>query len=55
MLWRSGRLAAQTAQMLLRALYEAAAIKPAIVQNRFYRDTGYDKALRAHCRERGFV
>jgi diketogulonate reductase-like aldo/keto reductase len=40
---------------LLRALYEAAAIKPAIVQNRFYRDTGYDKDLRAYCRERGIV
>ena len=40
---------------LLRALYEAAEVKPAIVQNRFYRDTGYDKDLRAYCREHGIV
>merc|ERR1712051_1176497 len=27
-----------------------ARIKPAVVQNRFYRDTGYDKELRSFCR-----
>lgn len=39
----------------LRALDEAASVKPAIVQNRFYRETRYDQALRAYCRERGIV
>lgn len=40
---------------LLRALYEAAAVKPAIVQNRFHRETGYDRELRAWCRARNIV
>lgn len=40
---------------LLRALHEEASVKPAIVQNRFYRATGYDRELRAFCRERGIV
>lgn len=40
---------------LLDALYRAAEVKPAIVQNRFYSATGYDKALRAFCREHGLV
>jgi len=35
----------------LEALWQAARIKPAVVQNRFYRDTGYDTSLRAFCRE----
>jgi len=39
----------------LRTLYEAARIKPAIVQNRFYADSGYDIALRRFCRERGVI
>ncbi len=39
----------------LAALCEAATIKPAIVQNRFYRATGYDRELRAFCREQGIV
>jgi len=29
-----------------KRLYEAAEVKPTIVQNRFYRETNYDKALR---------
>jgi diketogulonate reductase-like aldo/keto reductase len=36
----------------LEALYLAARIKPAIVQNRFYAATGYDREIRAFCRER---
>jgi diketogulonate reductase-like aldo/keto reductase len=36
----------------LRALYDAARIKPAIVQNRFHAATGYDAPIRAFCRER---
>ncbi len=39
----------------LRELYDAARIKPALVQNRFYADSGYDGAIRAFCRERGVV
>ncbi|PPC90158.1 MAG: aldo/keto reductase [Methylobacter sp.] len=34
---------------LFEYLYDKAKIKPAVLQNRFYRTTGYDKALRAYC------
>lgn len=40
---------------LLTALHAAAEVKPAIVQNRFYRETDYDRELRAWCREHGVV
>lgn len=40
---------------LLRSLYGPARIKPSIVQNRFHRATGYDRELRAFCRDRGIV
>jgi diketogulonate reductase-like aldo/keto reductase len=33
----------------LESLYEAARIKPAVVQNRFYADTNYDRHIRAYC------
>jgi diketogulonate reductase-like aldo/keto reductase len=33
----------------LKSLNEAARIKPAIVQNRFYADTNYDRDLRTYC------
>lgn len=36
---------------VLQNLYEFAAVKPAVVQNRFYRETGYDPAIRALCDE----
>lgn len=36
---------------ILRALYDVAEIKPSFVQNRFYRDSGYDKELRLFCDE----
>jgi diketogulonate reductase-like aldo/keto reductase len=39
----------------LRALYDAARIKPAIVQNRFYAETRYDREVRAFCREQGIL
>jgi len=39
----------------LQALDRAARIKPAVVQNRFYADTGYDREVRAFCRERGMT
>ena len=34
----------------LRQLWQAARIKPTLLQNRFYRDSGYDVPLRAFCR-----
>jgi len=33
----------------LQRLYDEAVIKPAVLQNRFYADSGYDVALRAFC------
>lgn len=36
-----------------RELYEAVSVKPAVLQNRFYAETGYDAELRAWCLERG--
>lgn len=38
---------------LFESLYNAARIKPAVLQNRFHDKTGYDRELRALCRERG--
>lgn len=40
---------------VLRELFESAKVKPSVVQNRFYQDSGYDRALRAFCEERGVV
>lgn len=40
---------------MLEALYEAAEIKPAALQNRFYRESGYDKEVRSFCRAHGIV
>jgi diketogulonate reductase-like aldo/keto reductase len=37
------------------ALYEGARIKPAVLQNRFYADTRYDRDIRACCRARRVV
>jgi diketogulonate reductase-like aldo/keto reductase len=37
------------------ALWRAARIKPATIQNRFYAKTGYDREIRAFCREQGIV
>jgi diketogulonate reductase-like aldo/keto reductase len=34
----------------LEALHDAARIKPAVLQNRFYADTHYDRDIRAYCR-----
>ncbi|CAG7555137.1 unnamed protein product [Fusarium equiseti] len=39
----------------LKGVYEAANIKPAIVQNRFYRETGYDIELRSFCHDHGIL
>jgi diketogulonate reductase-like aldo/keto reductase len=34
---------------VLRTVYEAAAVKPTVLQNRFYRESGYDTEIRAFC------
>jgi diketogulonate reductase-like aldo/keto reductase len=39
----------------LRRLYRDAGIRPAVVQNRFCADSGYDVPLRAWCREHGVI
>ena len=38
---------------LLRSLCDGVRIPPSVLQNRFYADTGYDREVRALCRERG--
>lgn len=40
---------------LLASLYQAARVKPALVQNRFYAETGYDRDIRLFCRREGIV
>jgi diketogulonate reductase-like aldo/keto reductase len=39
----------------LRELHRAARHKPAVVQNRFYAQTGYDRDIRAFCLDNGLV
>jgi diketogulonate reductase-like aldo/keto reductase len=39
----------------LESLYRSARVKPAVVQNRFYAETAYDREIRAFCRQRGIV
>lgn len=39
----------------LAGLCEAARVKPAVVQNRFYSQTGYDREIRALCTTHGIV
>jgi diketogulonate reductase-like aldo/keto reductase len=39
----------------LRALYDRARIKPRVVQNRFYAETGYDRDIRAFCLQHDIV
>ncbi len=40
---------------VLERLHRSARIKPAIVQNRFHAETGYDREIRAFCRDQGLV
>lgn len=40
---------------ILKELWEVAKVKPAVVQNRFHRETGWEAELRAWCREKGIV
>ena len=39
----------------LAVLFHASEIKPAIIQNRFYANTGHDRAIRAFCKENGII
>jgi len=39
----------------MKAIYNDAEVKPAIVQNRFYRETHYDKKLRHWCNENNII
>ena len=40
---------------MLKQLYEAAFIKPTVLQNRFYQDTGYDREIRKWCQEQKII
>jgi len=40
---------------LLQRLYTDSNVKPSVVQNRFYTDSGYDVELRQWCNERGII
>jgi len=40
---------------VLEILHRDARVKPAVVQNRFYADTGYDRELRHWCAEQGII
>ncbi|MGZ4955715.1 MAG: aldo/keto reductase family protein [Methylobacter sp.] len=40
---------------LFELLYKDAKVKPAVIQNRFYAETGYDKAIRDFCREHRII
>ena len=40
---------------LLKRLYHDAQIKPSVVQNRFYSESGYDTNLRQWCNDQGIV
>jgi diketogulonate reductase-like aldo/keto reductase len=39
----------------LRALHASARVKPAVVQNRFHTQTGYDREIRAFCKRNGII
>ncbi|WP_245807921.1 aldo/keto reductase family protein [Crenothrix polyspora] len=39
----------------LEALYHASEIKPAVLQNRFYADSQYDRGIRDFCRQHGIA
>jgi diketogulonate reductase-like aldo/keto reductase len=40
---------------ILQTLQQAADVKPAVLQNRFYADTGYDRQIREFCRQHGII
>lgn len=40
---------------VLKDLYKNSKVKPSVVQNRFYSQSGYDKELRAFCSDNGII
>lgn len=40
---------------MLQHLYRAATVKPTVLQNRFYQDTGYDNEIRNWCQEKKMI
>lgn len=40
---------------VLKFLYAQATVKPAVVQNRFYAETGYDRGIREFCQQHGII
>jgi diketogulonate reductase-like aldo/keto reductase len=54
---RVGQLGISNCYLLrqLESLYAAARIKPAVLQNRFYADTRFDRDLRAYCRRQNIL
>lgn len=40
---------------VLEYLYTKSELKPSVVQNRFYSQSGYDKAIRVWCKDRGII
>jgi diketogulonate reductase-like aldo/keto reductase len=40
---------------ILQYLYDNSTVKPAIVQNRFYEHSNYDRDIRAWCKEKGII
>jgi diketogulonate reductase-like aldo/keto reductase len=40
---------------LLKRLYQDAQVKPSVVQNRFYSESGYDTQLRQWCNDQGII
>lgn len=40
---------------ILKDLYAMSRIKPSVVQNRFYQESGYDKEIRSFCKENNII
>ena len=40
---------------VLHRLFEEASVKPTVVQNRFYKDSGYDVGIREYCSAKGIT
>jgi len=40
---------------VLQRVYEAAVVKPSVLQNRFYRESGHDVEIRRFCKEHGIM
>ncbi|MBU0721336.1 aldo/keto reductase [bacterium] len=40
---------------VLKRLYEESRVKPSVLQNRFYSESGYDKEIRRWCKSKGII